>query len=91
MHFEKAFPLQNKRLHPKYIKKEPWLTNGILKSTITKNEYYKTKLKTPTPENIEKYKTYNVILNKIKRIQKANYYRNLIQENSGNTKENWKI
>ena len=89
--FEIAFPLKTKTIQSKYIKKEPWITNAILKSTLTKNNLYKIKLKCPTPENTTKYKIYNVLLNKLKRIQKATYYKTLLKESSGNIKETWKI
>jgi hypothetical protein len=49
-----------------------------------------TQLKWPTSENTNKYKMYNVLLNKIKRIQKVTYYKTL-KESSGNIKETWKI
>jgi hypothetical protein len=86
--FEIAFPLKTKTIRSKYIKREPWITSAILNSTLTKNKLYNIKLKWPTPENTNKYKMCNVLLNKI---QKARYYKKLLKESSGNIKETWKI
>jgi hypothetical protein len=37
--FDKAFPLRIKKIPRKYLKRSPWLTKGIIKSTLTKTNY----------------------------------------------------
>ena len=39
----------------KYIKREPWVTNGILTSSLTESTLLKRKLKKPTEQNINAF------------------------------------
>ena len=72
--FDEAFPLKDINVRSKYIKREPWFTSGLLKSSKTKSKLLSIKLRDPTDENIPKYKTYNNIFNKLKRKMKIFYY-----------------
>ena len=86
---EQAFPKQTIRLTKKYIKREPWMTSGLLTSTINKNKLHIKKISRPTTLNIERYKKYNSIYNRIKRQIKIKYYDNLFLENRTNMKQTW--
>ncbi len=55
--FEEAFPLKTTKKYSKYVKKAPWMTRGILNSTLTKNKLFKIKLRKPTLVSIDRYKT----------------------------------
>ena len=89
--FERAFPLRKVELKKKYIKREPWITAGLLESSRNKAKLFTKKLKIPTEHNINKFKDYNKLFNKIKRKMKINYHSSTIKENKHNIKKNWSI
>jgi len=89
--FNIAFPTKKVKLTRKYIKRSPWITDGILTSSIRKSRLLHKKAKKPTQHNIDSYKIYSKLYNKIIRAAKANYYSNTLNENINNTKETWKI
>ena len=89
--FEKTFPLRTKRKKGKFIKREPWVTQGIINSCRNKHELFKIKLSKPTIENITKYKNYNRIYNNLMRTAKKQYYSRLIEENKSNMKKMWQL
>ena len=64
--FEKAFPLCSVRPNKKCIRREPWVTQGLLTSSRKKAKLLVKKLKTPTEHNINYYKTFNQVFNKSK-------------------------
>ena len=51
-----AFPLKQKRIPKRYLKRSVWMTNGPLQSSITKSKLFMKKLKKPSNSNINKYK-----------------------------------
>jgi hypothetical protein len=89
--FESAFPLKLIKPNKKYITREPWVTPGLLVSSRTKAKLLKNKLKTPSLSNIQLYKTYINIYNKLKRTVKIDYYKNMLNENKFNMKKTWTI
>ena len=89
--FDKAFPLRNVTYKNKRIKREPWITTGIIKSSKTKSKLLAKKLKQPTDENIQTYKQYNNILTKTKKAMKKAYFQNALNENKYNIKKVWSI
>ena len=86
---DQAFPKKTIRMRKKYIKREPWMTTGLLTSSINKNKLHMAKISRPTTLNMEKYKTYNSVYNRIKRQIKKIYYDNLFFENKRNVKQTW--
>jgi len=50
--FNTAFPLIETKLCKRYIKKEPWVSTGLLTSLRTKYKLLYTKLRKPTSINI---------------------------------------
>ena len=68
--YDQAFPSHLIRLTKKDYKRDPWITHGLEKSAKTKQKLYKNKLRNPNQSNIERYKAYNRIYNKVKRLLK---------------------
>ena len=58
---------------PKFVNSE-WMTKGLVQSSLTKNNLLKKKLKMPSESNINKYKQYCKMYNRILRIAKGTYY-----------------
>ena len=46
--FNRSFPLRNLTISQKAIKREPWMTSGLVTSSRNKSKLYTKKLKTPT-------------------------------------------
>ena len=89
--FDMAFPLRDVKVHKKYIKREPWITRGLLVSSNIKMKLFRKKITKPTITNLEKYKTYNTMFNKLKRILKKVYFTKLLEDNKDNIKNTWTI
>ena len=89
--FNESFPLKKKKVIAKYIKRQPWFTSGLLTSSINKSKLFTLKLKKPTEDNIQKYKHYNNLYNKLARTMKSLYYRRTLEENKRNSKKTWSI
>ena len=85
--YEKSFPLKIIKPNKKYIKKEPWITTGLLTSMRHKNKLFKKKFEHPTYMHISKYKQYN----NLKRIMKIKYYSNFLEYNKHNMKKTWEF
>jgi hypothetical protein len=75
--FNEAFPLLKTRFNKRYMKREPWVSTGLLTSSRHKAKLFKKKLSKPTDENIKCYKNYLNVFNKTKRELKRNYYSHL--------------
>ena len=80
--FNVALPTKIIKLMRKYIKREPWMTQGLLNSSINKSKLLRTKIRKPTENNIKKYKYFRKMFNKLKRLAKSKYY---------NVKRTWQI
>ena len=76
--YNTAFPKTKICVNKRYIKQEPWMTFGLLKSSLTKSKLLGKKLKNPTAHNTASYKKYPNIYNKIKRQMKTTYYHNIV-------------
>ena len=82
-----CIPLGSRLVHPKQLRKEPWLTPG-LKTYIDKNKrLYAKMLKKEVTEST--YKRYNRELRKIIRKTKHNYYCDKCIEFKSQTKKLW--
>ncbi len=89
--FNEAFPLIKTRFNKKYMKREPWVSAGLLASSRHKAKLFKKKLNKPTDENIKCYKNYLNLFNKSKRELKRNYYSHLLELNKNNMKKTWSV
>jgi hypothetical protein len=82
--FNESFPLRGRTVIPKYIKREPWFTSGLLTSSLNKSRLLSRKLHKPTEENILKYKRFNKLYNKLTWSMKTMFYRTALEENKNN-------
>ena len=89
--FDKACPIKNIRATSKYIKREPWITDGLMISIINKSKLYRKKINKPNEHNVNMYKVYCNIFNKIKRAAKAKYYTDMLDLHKHNIKETWAV
>ena len=70
------------------VYREPWVTNGILTSSLTKSKLLKKKLKKPTEQNINAFKKYCIIFDKVKKMAKESYFNLELELNKNNLKKN---
>jgi hypothetical protein len=89
--FNLAFPVKNVIMNRKYIKREPWMSEGLLVSLRNKSRLLKKKLEDPSVSNNLEYKTYLNYYNKLKRNMKINYFKSQLEANKNNIKNTWKI
>ena len=67
------------------------MSEGLLKSSKTKQKLFNKKLKNPTELNKQKFCNYNKLFNKIRRVAKKNFYRDKFSEHSKNIKKTWEV
>ena len=89
--FDAAFPIKIIRLAGRYIKREDWVTQGIINSSITKSKLLRKKTHNPTVQNITKFKKYCKLFTTIKRSAKAKYYTEIFEHNVNDMKRTWQI
>ena len=69
--------------------KQPWITQGLMQSILTRNRLFKISLRKPTTENKDRYKRYRNRLTTLIRVSRKRYYSNKIESNQGNVKVLW--
>ena len=74
----------------KQAKDKEWITNGIKRAIKQKNDLYRTQLKYNSKENIDKWKRYRNVLNKVIKDTQKDYYKNLINQHNNNCIGLWK-
>ena len=89
--YNTAFPLKRIKIPHKYLKRSPWMTRGLVQSSLTKNKLLRKKLKKPSEANIKKLKIFCSLYNKLLRIAKASYYHEQLQSAKFNVKKTWNI
>ena len=89
--FNLAIPTKIIKLNRKYIKREPWVTQGLLNSSITKLKLLRAKIRKPSEHNIHKYKDFCKVFNRIKRSAKSNYYTDIFAISINNIKRTWEL
>ena len=89
--YNKAFPLKNVKTSRRYIKRQHWITQGILNSSINKCRLLRAKIRNQTVHNITIYKSYCKVFNKIKRAAKKKYYTESFAQNVNNIKRTWQL
>ena len=72
------------RLSRKKAKDKDWITQGIKNSIRYRNNLFQIKLKTNTPENTKKWKTYRNKLNKIIKDTQVQHNQGLIKDHNNN-------
>ena len=88
-YMDEAFPVQTIKMCNKKMSFHPWITPGILISRKTKQKLLALKIRKPTLENINKYKMFLSIYNKILRRAKHLYYDTKFKEYSNDMKKSW--
>ena len=71
-----------------YIKRDPWVANGKLTSSLTKSKLLKKKFKKPTEQNMNAFKTYCMIFDKVDKMAKESYFKLELELNKNNPKNN---
>ena len=89
--FNEACPVKSIKTPKRYIKREPRVTNGILTSSLTKSKLLIKKLKKPTEQNINAFKKYCIIFDKVKKLAKESYFNLELELNKNNLKKTWEI
>ena len=89
--YDVAFPIKRIKLTRKYVKREQWITQGILNSSINKIKLLRNKTRNPSVRNVTKYKEYCKLFNKIKRMAKNRYYTEVFAQNVNNIKRTWQL
>ena len=74
----------------KQAKDKDWITNGIKRSIKHKHVLFQNQLKYNTKCNIDKWKKYRNVLNKIIKDTQKDYYKNLINQHNNNCIGLWK-
>ena len=82
-------PVKMIKLHRKFIKREPWITKGLIMSSINNAKLLKNKLKTQSPELVNKHRIYCSIFNTINRAAKVKYYTEMLNTHKQDIKETW--
>ena len=86
---EISFPLKLFKVAKTF--KVPWMTPGLIKSKKNKNKLLNKKIKIPNVDNIDKYKIYKNLYNKICRRAKTNYTKQIYTEHKNDAKKLWML
>ena len=89
--FEISCPVKTTKINKKYIKRVPWITSGLLVSSINKEKLLRRKLHKPNMERENAYRAYCRIYNKTKRAAKTKYYAEILEERKYSIKDTWII
>ncbi len=89
--YDRAFPLKQLKYSRKLNKHDPWISEGIRKSSKTKHKLLVKKLTNPSNLNIDKYKAFSKIFTKVKRNAKIIYYREAFLNKQNDIKGTWNI
>ena len=73
------------------FKHSPFMTKGLLVSHKRKERLFAKKVKNPSDINLNKFKVYNTIYNKVRRSAKIKYYDNQFNKFIKNSKQTWKV
>ena len=88
-------PTQNYKKKLTNIKREPWITSGLLVSSLNKEKLLRRKLHKPNMERERErenaYRAYCRIYNKTKRAAKTKYYAEILEERKYSIKDTWII
>ena len=82
--------MMTKTIKYKQLRREPWLTTGLLKSINKDKKLYRLSIRSQAlTTDIIKYKNYHQILGKVKRQTKRQYYIDQCKKFKNNTKKLW--
>ena len=89
--FEEHFPEVPCKIRKDLNPQNPFMTGALLVSRKNKNKLAAKKNKSPTEENINKYKDFNRVYRSLLRKSKADYYEQKFTEYSNNMKKTYGI
>ncbi len=89
--FNTSFPIRTSTAVKKYQKHSPWITRGLVQSSVTRHQLYMKKLKQPSDDNIIRYKNFESLHKKLLRIAKQTYFRDQLEEAKFDMKKTWTI
>ena len=84
-----SFPIKTCKIPTKYIMKSPWITKGLIQSSVMKTKLLSKKLKNPTQLNTNRYTKYNTLYTRLLRITKKIYFNEKLECAKGNMKQMW--
>ena len=89
---ERHLPLTTWTINQKRLRREPWVTSGLLNCIRRSKKLYAISLKkNSTEKDYILYKNYSKALNRIKRRAKKSYYETKCKEYKHNTKKLWNV
>ena len=89
--YELYFPLTSKRPNKNFIKIEPWCTNGILVSRRNKLKLSCLASSKPTADNINSFKIYRNVYNRVIKHAKKLYYECELLRHQSDLKKTWSL
>ncbi len=89
--YDMHFPVIKKKFNPKYHKQDPWFTKGLLISRRTKLKLDKIASRSRKSNDIEKYKKYRNVYNKVVRSAKKAYYDVMFVNAQSDMKKTWSL
>ena len=85
-------PITTRTVKFSQVRREPWLSAGMLNSIKKcKSLYKQTLLPNCCNKVLEKYKNYNRVLQRLKRVSKTTHYETLCIKHKANTKQLWRV
>ena len=73
------------------FKHSPWMTNGLKISQKQKEKLFSKKIKFPNELNLQKFKNYNKLYNKLRRAAIKMYYDEQFKKFAKNSKKTWSV
>ena len=73
------------------FKHSPWMTNGLKISQKQKEKLFSKKIKCPNELNLQKFKIYNKLYNKLRRAAKKMHYDEQFKRYAKNSKQTWSV
>ena len=84
-------PIWTRKILSRSVRREPWMTAGLLQCIQRNKELYKQMIKNRNdPRRTTKYNDYNNVLQCLKRFSKKTYYYDQCVQHKGNTSKLWK-
>jgi hypothetical protein len=88
--FESNFPLKKKRFNKNFNPRNKFMTQGLIISRRTKNNLHALSVADPSPANINRYKNFKSIYQRLIRAAKKLFIAEKLKENASNPKKHGK-
>jgi hypothetical protein len=89
--FDLHFPLVRKRVNRNKTPINKFMTSGLLKSRNTKLKLARKAKYHPSPENVERFRTYRNLYNSLVKKAKKLYFSKSLADNHKNSKKIWQV